>query len=342
MIVKKFYGRTVEETISKVKEDLGEDATLLLVQKVKKKGLRGMFGLTEVEITAAKEINFELHEKVSSTPYKDEIISDFPALYELKDILKKEEVDNDIINNIISNYIEATGGNKIKLKTLDTNIVETLLNNLIKVEKLSLDKAKLLSIFIGPPGVGKTTTLLKLASYYALEKNRDTAIITTDIYRTGAVEQLKMYGKILDIPIEVAFNVREFERALRRFDSKDVVLIDSAGRNRKDGEYIERLRKFIYTIPLQGLRIYLVMSIIDNFRYLKEIFATYKQLHPTSVVMTKLDEAVSLGNVINIPTYTDLPIAYITNGQNIPGDIEPGESKKLANLILKRNVRIDE
>jgi len=342
MIVKKFYGRTVEETLGKVKEDLGEDATLLLVQKVKKRGLKGILGLTEVEITAAKEINFEFHEKVFSIPYKDEITSELPALYELKDMLRREDVDSDIINNIISSYIEATGGNKIKLKDLDTNILEILLMGLIKVEQPALDQSKFRAIFIGPPGVGKTTTLLKLASYYTLEKNRETAIITTDIYRTGAVEQLKMYGKILDIPIEVTFNVREFERALRKSNSKDVVLIDSAGRNRKDGEYIEKLRKFIYTIPLQGLKIYLVMSIIDNSRYLKEIFDTYKQLYPTSIIMTKLDEATSLGNIINVPSYTNLPIAYITNGQNIPGDIEPAESKKLSNLILKRNVRVNE
>ncbi|MGC9064719.1 MAG: hypothetical protein ACP5JL_08590, partial [bacterium] len=246
MIVKKFYGKTVEETINRVKEEMGDDATLLLVQKVKKKGLKGMLGFTEVEITAAKEVNFEIHEKIS--PIREEIVSDFPALYELKDALKREDVDNDIINNVISSYIEATGGNRIKLKTLDTNIVEVLLSNLIKTEELSLDRTKLTSIFIGPPGVGKTTTLLKLASYYALEKDRDTAIITTDIYRSGAIEQLKIYGRILGIPIETAFNIREFERALKRFSSKDIILIDSAGRSRKDGEYIERLRRFIYAV----------------------------------------------------------------------------------------------
>ncbi len=337
MIVKKFYGRTVEETIKKVRENLGEDATLLLVQKVKKKGLKGLFGATEIEVTAAKEISFEIQEKVIP-PHREDVISELPALYKIKKILKEEEVNDEIISNVISSYIEAVGGNKLKLQELDMNIFESLIKGLIKTEKDQNPIGKFCAIFIGPPGVGKTTTILKLASYYALEENRDVAIVTTDIYRSGAIEQLKIYGRILNVPIEVAFNAREFERIIRKFESKDVVLIDSAGRSKRDVEYVELLRKFIYVIPAQKLKTYLVMSAVDNFKYIKEIYETYKVLYPTSVIVSKLDESVSLGNLINIPVYTKLPISYVTNGQNIPGDIEIARNDKLASLFVKKGV----
>ncbi len=337
MIVKKFYGETVEEVIKRVKENLGEDATLLLVQKVRKRGLKGLLGFTEIEVTAAKEVNFEIQEKVSPT-VGNNVVIEFPALYKIKKLLGEEEVDCDIINSIISSYIESTGGNRLKLQDLDLNILRSLVKSLIKTDSSQPKVGKVRAILIGPPGVGKTTTILKLASYYSVEENRDTAIITTDIYRSGAIEQLKIYSKILDIPVEVVFNVKEFERIIRRFDSKDVILIDSAGRSKKDKDYIEVLRKFIYTIPIQGLKIYLVISMVDNFKYIKDIFETYKVLYPNSLIISKLDEASSFGNLINIPVLTNLPITYVTTGQDIPGDIKVARSEELVNLILKEKV----
>ncbi|MGC8971021.1 MAG: hypothetical protein ACP5K2_02305 [bacterium] len=337
MIVKKFYGRTVEETIRKVKENLGEDAALLLVQKVKKKGLFGLFGATEIEITAAKEIFFEAQERVLSN-LKNEASIDLPALSRIKEILMDEDVNSDIINTVVSSYIEAVGGNRLKLQELDTDILFSVIKGLIKTEKDSNYTGKTRSIFIGPPGVGKTTTILKLASHYSVEENKKIAIVTTDIYRSGAIEQLKVYGKILNVPIEPVFNVKEFERAIHKFSSMDIILIDSAGRGKKDKAYVELLRRFIYTVPIQGLKVYLVISATDNFRYIKEIYENYKALYPNSIIISKLDEAVALGNLINIPVYTNLPISYVTDGQNIPGNIEMAKSEKLTELILRRNV----
>lgn len=334
MIIKKFYGETVEEVIKRVKENLGEDATLLLVQKVRKKGFKGLFGFTEIEVTAAKEVNFEIQEKISPS-VENGVIAEFPALFRIKKLLKEEEVDYDIINSVISSYIESTGGNRLKLQSLDLNILKALIKSLIKTDSSQPRSGKVRAILIGPPGVGKTTTILKLASRYSIEENRDTAIITTDIYRSGAIEQLKMYGKMLDIPIEIAFNVREFERIVRRFESKDVILIDSAGRSKKDKEYVETLRKFIYTMPIQGLKVYLVVSMVDNFKYIKDIFENYKVLYPNSLIISKLDEATSFGNLINIPFLTNLPITYVTTGQDIPGDIKVAKSEELVNFILK-------
>lgn len=186
---------------------------------------------------------------------------------------------------------------------------------------------------VGPTGVGKTTTTAKLAAMYALNRGNKVALITMDIFRVGAVEQLKTYTKIMGIPLEVASTPKELERAVERNSDCDLILIDTAGRSHKDADKLEEMKGFLQT-TIQA-DIYLCLSATTKDRELEEILKRFSIFDVSKVVFTKLDECESFGCIVNLLLKASLQIAYFTNGQRVPEDIEVATSDKLAELILK-------
>lgn len=185
---------------------------------------------------------------------------------------------------------------------------------------------------VGPTGVGKTTTTAKLAAMYALNRGNKVALITMDIFRVGAVEQLKTYTKIMGIPLEVASTPKELERAVERHSDCDLILVDTAGRSHKDTEKLDEMKVF-----LEGVQsdIYLCLSATTKDRELEEILKRFSAFAISKVVFTKLDECESFGCIVNLLLKANLQIAYFTTGQRVPEDIEVATSDKLAELILK-------
>ncbi len=190
---------------------------------------------------------------------------------------------------------------------------------------------------VGPTGVGKTTTTAKLAAMYALNRGNKVALITMDIFRVGAVEQLKTYTKIMGIPLEVASTPKELERAVERHGDCDLILIDTAGRSHKDTEKLEEMKLFLETTIQSD--IYLCLSATTKDRELEEILNRFSIFPISKVVFTKLDECESVGCIINLLLKANLQIAYFTTGQRVPEDIEVATSDKLADLILKEGVQ---
>lgn len=186
---------------------------------------------------------------------------------------------------------------------------------------------------VGPTGVGKTTTTAKLAAMYALNRGNKVALITMDIFRVGAVEQLKTYTKIMGIPLEVASTPKELERAVERHSDCDLILIDTAGRSHKDADKLEEMKGFLET-TIQA-DIYLCLSATTKDRELEEILNRFSIFPISKVVFTKLDECESVGCIVNLLLKANLQIAYFTTGQRVPEDIEVATSEKLADLILK-------
>jgi flagellar biosynthesis protein FlhF len=185
---------------------------------------------------------------------------------------------------------------------------------------------------VGPTGVGKTTTIAKLAANYRLKEKRRVGLITVDTYRIAAVEQLRTYADIIDLPMQVVSTPREMREAVGRMDDLDLILLDTAGRSPKDEVRIQELRAFLSEADAD--EVHLVLSSVASGRVLEQTAERFAAVGTTALILTKLDECSGLGNVLPLIRSSKLPLSYLTNGQNVPDDIEVAESMRVARLIL--------
>lgn len=185
---------------------------------------------------------------------------------------------------------------------------------------------------VGPTGVGKTTTIAKLAANYRLKQKRNVGLITVDTYRIAAVEQLRTYAEIIDLPMHVVSTPREMREAVRRMNAMDLVLMDTAGRSPKDGIKIQELKAFLTEAGAD--EVHLVLSSVASARTLDQTAERFAAVGTNRLILTKLDEATGLGNLLPMLRSSKLPLSYLTNGQNVPDDIETAEPERLARLIL--------
>jgi flagellar biosynthesis protein FlhF len=195
-------------------------------------------------------------------------------------------------------------------------------------------KSKRVKAFIGPTGVGKTTTLAKLAAHYAIDRKLSVGLVTTDTFRIAAAEQLKVYAKILNIPLEVAPDRETFQRTLSLFSSKDIVLVDTPGRNHNDRESMDRLNQIINTgMPVE---FNLLLSLTSSGENLMDAVETYQNVFDYDhLIFTKIDECNRFGLIFNVVEQSGKPVLYITNGQNVPQDIQKITPGKLAEMLVK-------
>ena len=187
---------------------------------------------------------------------------------------------------------------------------------------------------IGPTGVGKTTTIAKLAANFSLVENRKVGLITIDTYRIAAVEQLKTYARIINVPLEVATSPRQLVEVVARMADRDVILIDTAGRSQRDSVKIRELQEFF--IAARPHEVHLVLSSTGGEAILTETIERFGELGVDRVIFTKLDEAVGFGVVLACLHKANAALSYVTTGQDVPDDIEVGNGKSLAELILDR------
>jgi len=241
-------------------------------------------------------------------------------------------VSTELIRTIIDtlNTLPLQSGNQ----TVKGRLSETL-GRLIKFAgtlKLKKNSPRIIAL-VGPTGVGKTTTTAKLAAMYALNRGNKVALITMDIFRVGAVEQLKTYSRIMGIPLEVASTPKELEKAVEKHSACDLIFIDTAGRSHKDKEKLDEMKHFLEDkIPME---VYLCLSATTKDRELEEILNRFRIFQVSKVVFTKIDECESFGNMVNLLMKDKLQIAYFTTGQRVPEDIEIATPAKLADMIFR-------
>lgn len=251
--------------------------------------------------------------------------------------LIKNEVDQDIARRIIDSVTARAGA------TSDVNDIASQLSGVIsgllgKVDTIKPGKEgkPAVVIFVGPTGVGKTTTLAKIAANYLLNQKKSIGLITADTYRIAAVEQLKTYAEILGIPVSVAYTASEIKEAVAQHSDKDIVLIDTAGRSHRSKAQFDELKALI--TASEADEVYLVLSATTSSRNCREILSSYSFLSDYKLIFTKTDEAPVLGIILNVRYLTGKSLSYITTGQSVPDDIETANIEKITkNLIGSTN-----
>jgi len=185
---------------------------------------------------------------------------------------------------------------------------------------------------VGPTGVGKTTTVAKLAANYRLRQRRRVGLITVDTYRIAAVEQLRTYADIIDLPMEVVATPRELRAAIDRLSGQELILVDTAGRSPRDEVKIQELKSLLG--ECRADEVHLVLSCATGGQNLRRTAAQFAGLGITSLLLTKLDEASGLGGLLPLLRHSRLPVSYVTDGQNVPDDIAAADSRTLARMML--------
>ncbi|MBN8191445.1 flagellar biosynthesis protein FlhF [Bacillus sp. NTK074B] len=186
---------------------------------------------------------------------------------------------------------------------------------------------------IGPTGVGKTTTLAKMAAEAVIERRMKIAFITTDTYRIAAIEQLKTYAGLLNVPVEVVYKIEDFKKAIDKFVDYDHVFIDTAGRNFREKKYVDDLQKIIDFD--HQMETYLVLSLTSKEKDMREIISQFSSIHIDRFIFTKLDETSSYGSMINMMSEAGIGAAYVTNGQDVPEDITEVNEDEVVRLLMK-------
>lgn len=345
MKVKKYVGTNMQDTIFKVKADLGPDAIILNTRKFKK-GFFGLFGKTQVEVLAALE-----EEKPEDKKTLDEINSLKNMINELNRQWQADNFARDLPNElgIIYQHLNLQGVKvefrKDFISRLNTRIdsEEKLIK---KAEKkledffgpprpIAIDKEDLPKVitFIGPTGVGKTTTIAKLAARFTLDDEKKVGMVTADTYRIAAVQQLKTYSDIINIPLEVVYNKEELKQVISgKYKDYDLVFVDTAGSSWNDKLQLGRLKKLI-TRDLVD-EVHLILSMNTKSSDIDGVIEQFSKLEPDKIVLSKLDETLTYGDIINIKYKHNLPYSYITFGQDVPDDLQVADPGLLIQYIM--------
>lgn len=254
----------------------------------------------------------------------------FPHYMTLIEADVEEQLARDLIQEL---HRHATPG-----QLTDTSATMALVTALIE-RKIPCDRVltpvagrRQIAMVVGPTGVGKTTTLAKLAGQFGMQDNCRVGLITVDTYRVAAVEQLRTYAEIIDLPMKVVTNAAQLQEALDSFIDCDLVLIDTAGRSPNDAQSLSELKQL--TEAACPDHIYLVLSLSSGASALRVAAERFASVRPTSLVMTKLDEASGCGGLLSAARDIGLPISYFTTGQEVPRDIEPANPCRAARLIV--------
>ncbi|MBQ3586078.1 MAG: flagellar biosynthesis protein FlhF [Synergistaceae bacterium] len=188
-------------------------------------------------------------------------------------------------------------------------------------------------MLLGPTGVGKTTTIAKLAAIKALWEHKRVLLLTADTYRIAAVEQLKTYAKILGVPIEIIFDISSIPGVVNEHENADIILLDTAGRSQRDKKNME-LFENIYNSFMPDA-VHLVLSANMKYKDMLDVVEHIPNIPVTHLLFTKLDETVSYGSIFNIHQVMGCPVSFLTVGQNVPKDIETASGSRIADFLMK-------
>ncbi|GIO26169.1 flagellar biosynthesis protein FlhF [Ornithinibacillus bavariensis] len=368
MKVKKYIAPTMPEAMSKIRKELGSDAVILSSKEIEEGGFLGFFKKRKIEVVAAldkaplpsKQIKATVNKNENRSNYKKQHLSiDNDMMQEIKNMrrileqqahgqnnkfeldyqvvyqyLLDQEVDERVATNIVENvkqHLTEVGATQTPAKIAQ----ELKLEIERQLGGLSFDgipsNAKVIH-FLGPTGVGKTTTIAKIAANSMLKDKKSVAFITMDTYRIAAIEQLKTYAKILEVPVEVAYSAVDYHHAITKFQNYDLILVDTAGRNYRDDKFVKELSVNIDGHD-QAIN-FLVLSLTAKSKDMNDIYHSFRHIKLNGLIFTKIDETRQYGGLLNIPLAHQIGIAYITNGQEVPDNILKPTEELISEYIV--------
>jgi len=278
---KKDYN-SIENEVSNIKDMVAEI----------KKTLSGSSAIGESGQIASKTLKDEITASLIKKGFSQELIDKF-----IKSVSEKNEITVDNFKQLFREYLQSE----------------------LSSEYEAFEFKNKINVFIGPTGVGKTTTLAKLASNCVLNESKKVGFLTLDTYRIAAVEQLKIYSEILNMPLEVAYNTSSIKESLENLSDSDIILVDTAGRSHRNKMHMKEIRRFLDSIPEKD--IFLVISANYNIEDISDIVDEYNFIDDFNIIITKLDETSKQAVVMNVLHKYKRKISHITFGQNVPDDI---------------------
>ena len=254
-------------------------------------------------------------------------------------LLYNKMLDNEMDEKYVNSILEDASKTKkadLPFDYLLANIYQKMVLKFGRSEGITpSEEGPRIVLFIGPTGVGKTTTIAKLAGRYCVEEKKKVALLTADTYRIAAAEQLRTYANILETPFRIIYTPEELQAAVDDYWDCDYIFIDTAGRSHQNTDQLEKMKEMVAALKRpESYQVFLVLSATTKYRDLQKIADCYGKIADFELIFTKLDETEAVGNLLNMKLYTDAPIAYVTCGQNVPDDMEAFNPQKTVKQIL--------
>lgn len=361
MKIKRYIVDSLPQAIQLIRQELGENAVILNTKEIKTGGIFGLFQRKQLEVIAASEVAEKKAEEllVPKQPQAEEsevlkrlenvekLLENFSknaGLAESKQSgqklrkwlakLEEQEVDEEVIL-FIEKKITAQSSSLEELTEQQVGeMVQDAITGLFQdgIASEGLDSEVNMITLIGPTGVGKTTTIAKLASRQVLYQRKKVGLLTADTFRIAAVEQLRTYANILNVPIEVADSPEQVKHATERLEHCQMIFMDSAGRNYLEEQYIEEMTELLSYASKQEN--HLVLSMTSKWKDMKQIVEKLKSLQIDKVILTKWDESTCFGAALNLVYHYPYPLSFLCLGQGVPEDIMLAEAQYMAKKIM--------
>ena len=314
-----------DRAVPRRREEAADENHKLLVEK-----LDSLQNMIEKKLQSEEEAASET--PMEETEENNEMVRFLKLLY---DTMLDNEVNEKYANQIIDEMEKNVRENQPFDHAL-ADVYQKMILKFGKAVPIEKDNKGLRVIFfVGPTGVGKTTTIAKIASKFRLEQKRKVALFTADTYRIAAAEQLRTYANILEVPFRVIYSVEELRRGVQDFKNYDFILVDMAGHSPQNPALRENMNTFIHGLG-EGIEkeVHLVLSATTKYKDLLSIVESYQDIEDYRIIFTKVDETMTLGNLLNLKLHTGAGLSYITCGQNVPDDIEIFNPQKTVKQLL--------
>jgi len=279
-------------------------------------------------------------EKAESDKEEAEVLEEEPSeQMRFVKLLYNVMIDNEVHEKYANQIIEEAEKNNKPNMPFDyflTNIYQKMILKFGQPKNIEpAQNGPKIVFFLGPTGVGKTTTIAKIASRLCVEDKKKVALLTADTYRIAAAEQLRTYANILEVPFRIIYSGQEIEQAYREFEQYDYILVDTAGHSHHNEEQKNNINVMVHSMDEKAeTEVYLVVSATTKYRDLVSIADTYAKMTDFRLIFTKLDETTAFGNLLNLRLHTGAELSYVTYGQNVPDDMEQFNPQTTVKQIL--------